>query len=527
MTTTPLDVRLDALREARTLGADRVAPELLDDLDGLLRRADGRRALSSDHTVVGLFGATGSGKSSLFNALVGEDLAAVHVLRPTTSEPLAVTGDPAGAIPLLDWLGVRDRRTIAQPLDPRAERLILLDLPDFDSVESAHRAIAERFASQVDALVWVVDPEKYADAVLHTDFIARHARHGAVTLVVLNQIDRLGAEATARVVESLRGILRADGLADARVFAASAQTGEGLAPVRRAIGDLAATRAAAAARLAADVDAIAGRLPEPGTTPARGSRSAETALVDQLAVAGGADTVARAVAASYRMRSGRATGWPLVSWVLRLRPDPLRRLGLRPTPDRDPSLHRTSLPPMNAAASARASLAVRSYAEQAAAALTEEWRAPVRRAADDALAGLPDALDQAIARAALPARGSWWWVPVGVLQWVSIVIALAGIVWLLGLAWLPTIGILPPPVPTVEGWPVTTLLIAGGVLLGIALGLASAGISALVAASRRRRARAAIVAEVRDVAREQVIASVTAELDRARDYGAAVERARS
>lgn len=527
MTAATLDVRLTALREVQTLGTDRVAPELLGELTALLRRADGRRALSGDHTVVGLFGATGSGKSSLFNALVGEDLAAVHVLRPTTSEPLAVTSDPAGAVPLLDWLGVRDRRTLAQPMDPRAERLILLDLPDFDSVESAHRAIAERFASQVDALVWVVDPEKYADAVLHTDFIARHARHGAVTLVVLNQIDRLGSEATPRVVDSLRGILAADGLADARVFAASARTGEGLAELRRAIGDLAASRATATARLTADVEAIAARLPDPGRPPARGSQSALTSLVEQLAVAGGADTVARAVAASYRMRSGRATGWPIVSWLLRLRPDPLRRLGLRPDPDRDPSLHRTSLPPMNAAAAARASLAVRSYAEQAAAPLTEEWRAPIRRAADDALAGLPDALDQAVARAALPARDSWWWIPVGVLQWMSIVIALAGVLWLLGLAWLPTIGIVPPAVPTVEGWPVTTLLVVGGLLLGIALGLASAGISALVAASRRRRARAAIMAEVQQVARERVVAPVAAELDRARDFGAAVERARS
>jgi hypothetical protein len=182
---------------------------------------------------------------------------------------------------------------------------------------------------------------------------------------------------------------------------------------------------------------------------------------------------------------------------------------------------------MNAAASARASLAVRGYAEASAAGLSEEWLAPVRRAADDALAGLPDALDQAVARAPLPAKGSWWWIPVAVLQWLSVALALAGVVWLLGLAWLPTIGIVPPAVPAVEGWPVTTLLVVGGVLLGIVLGLAFAGISALVAASRRRRARAAILAEVRDVARERVVASVAAEVDRARQFGAAVGRARA
>lgn len=528
MTRLDLADRLAALREARRLGEDRLPDGLLDELDALLLRADGRRALSADHTVVGLFGATGSGKSSLFNALVGDDLAAVHVLRPTTSQPLAVTTDGPGAVPLLDWLGVGDRRTIERPLDPRADRLILLDLPDFDSVAAEHRLIAERFAGQVDALVWVVDPEKYADAVLHTDFIARHARHGAVTLVVLNQSDRLTADESASVVDSLRGVLAADGLSGARVFATSARTGAGIPELRRAIGDLAASRAAITARLTADVDEMASRLPDPGAAPEAIGRAAESDLVEQLAMAGGADTVARAVGASYRMRSGRATGWPIVSWVLRLRADPLRRLGLRPADrgDRDPSLHRTSLPAMNAAATARASLAVRAFAEASAAPLTEDWRAPVRRAADDALAGLPDALDQAVARTPLPARGSWWWVPVAVLQWVSIVIALAGVLWLLGLAWLPTVGIVPPPVPRVEGWPVTTLLVAGGLLLGVVLGLASAGVSALVAGSRRRRARAAVVAEVRTVTRDRVIAPVAAELDRARAFGAAVRRAR-
>src|SRR5690606_11100381 len=126
-----------------------------------------RRALSSEHTVIGLFGATGSGKSSLLNALVGADLARTHVRRPTTSEPLAVVTDSVGASELLDWLEVHDRHTLVAPIDSRATQLILLDLPDFDSVEVAHRITAERLASQVDALVWVVDPQKYADAVLH------------------------------------------------------------------------------------------------------------------------------------------------------------------------------------------------------------------------------------------------------------------------------------------------------------------------------------------------------------------------
>lgn len=62
-----------------------------------------RRALSGDHTVVGFFGATGSGKTSLFNAVVGEDLGKAAARRPTTSSPLAAIWEPDGSEEL--WTG--------------------------------------------------------------------------------------------------------------------------------------------------------------------------------------------------------------------------------------------------------------------------------------------------------------------------------------------------------------------------------------------------------------------------------------
>src|SRR5690606_41369104 len=45
--------------------------------------------------------------------------------------------------------------------------LVLLDLPDFDSVERGYAAEVERLLRMVDVVVWVVDPQKYADHVLH------------------------------------------------------------------------------------------------------------------------------------------------------------------------------------------------------------------------------------------------------------------------------------------------------------------------------------------------------------------------
>ena len=50
---------------------------------------------------------------------------------------------------------------------------------------------AERVLELVDVFVWVTDPQKYADARLHDEFVSLLSQHDAVTLAVLNQSDRL------------------------------------------------------------------------------------------------------------------------------------------------------------------------------------------------------------------------------------------------------------------------------------------------------------------------------------------------
>jgi ribosome biogenesis GTPase A len=524
-----LDDRLAALRTLRTTGDGRIPSSLATEVDALLARASKRRERSPGYTVVGVFGATGSGKSSLVNALVGAEVARTHVRRPTTSEALAVTWEPEGAVELLDWLGVRDRVVRDEPIDPRARQLVLLDLPDFDSVESVNRAEAERLAAQVDALVWVVDPQKYADAVLHTQFITPHARHADVTLIVLNQSDLLAPADLPKVTSSLKQIVERDGIPKATVLTVSARTGDGVDGLRSAIGNLAAARSTRDARLAADSGALAERMAAPGK-PRRPDPRAENALADEIGMAAGADVVARAVAGSYRKRSAQATGWPLISWIGRFRADPLKRLGLgaaKAARDsetrRDPDLHRTSMPPLSSAARARVSLAVRGFADAAATGLTEQWRSGMRARAELALETLPDALDLAIARTPLPARGSWWWVPLAILQWAAVLTGLVGVGWLLAAAFLPRFGFPAPDVPQVEGWAVPTLLIVGAVLAGILLGLLGGALAALTAASRRRRTRRRLLDAVGVVVRETVVAPLGVELDRVRDFATALK----
>src|SRR6478609_9959708 len=141
-----LDRRLDALNEARELADGALPDEALDEVLDILERASSRRSLSADHTVVGFFGATGSGKSSLFNAVSGAEIATAAARRPTTSEPLAGIWGVEGSDALLDWLEVRKRHAAA-PIKGFADDdtgLILLDLPDFDSTRAANREIVQR-----------------------------------------------------------------------------------------------------------------------------------------------------------------------------------------------------------------------------------------------------------------------------------------------------------------------------------------------------------------------------------------------
>ncbi len=529
-----VDALLGALSEAAELGAGRVPQDELEAVRRIAASASERRALSAEHTVVGFFGATGSGKSSLMNALAGSAIARTHVRRPTTSEPLAAIWDPRGASALLDWLQVRDRRIMDRPFAPGQElSLILIDLPDFDSVALEHRAIAERLAGQVDVLVWVVDPQKYADAVIHRDFIAPLATHASVTTAVLNQVDRLPEAEVGHVVDSLRGLLRGDGLEGVQVLPVSATTGAGIDVLRHRIARFAAERKAASQRLAADVRSIAARLEHAGVPGKVRSVDAQ-ALERGLAAAANVDAVSQAVAGSYRKRAGQVTGWPLTAWMLRLAPDPLRRLHLAFGRDggRDTEVHRTSMPPMTAAQRAQAGTAVRAYADTAASGLGEGWSAAIHEHAADALESLPSELDRAVARTDLGARGSWWWPLLAALQWLALIAAVLGGVWLLLPLLLPLWGMVAPGIPQVEGtqtwldgWPIPLVALIGGVLLGIVLGIIGALVGGAVGAARRSRARRRLRREVHGVAQAVVVLPIEGERERAREFAVAVARA--
>jgi hypothetical protein len=485
----------------------------------IVDRAGERLALSRDHTVVALVGATGSGKSSLFNRLADVDLSTVGRRRPTTGHAHACVWGSDRADELLDWLGVPASRRFAPraPADGDLAGLVLLDLPDFDSVEAAHRIEVDRLLALVDLMVWVLDPQKYADRVVHKQYLSQFSRHRDVTVVVLNQADLLGPVDTDRCLDDLLGLLGADGLGGVPVLATSAVGPPGLGPLPERLRRAVAARQAVLRRLSADVDGVvAGLAPVVAAEPARDAvdRAAARALTDALARAAGVPVVADATRRAYIHRAVRSTGWPVLRWLRRLRPDPLSRLRLGPrsTGAGEPGpVAATSIPPAAPAARAAMGLALRTLGERAGDRLPAPWPAAVSTAARSHVDDLPDALDVAIATTDLGmSRRPVWWRLIGGLHWLLAVVGVLGLIWLLVRYALFVVALPDLPAPSVGRIPVPTLMLAGGLLGGLLLAAVARPVVRIAARRKANRAARRMRAAVERVGEEKVLDPVRA-----------------
>ncbi len=517
--------RVEGLLAAAEAARGRLDDAIVDDAETVAQRAATRLRLSAEHTVVAIAGATGSGKSSTYNALTGLELSSVGVRRPTTSWASACVWGTEGATELLEWLGIPPRHQTQRDsmLDSRGRRdhdldgVVLLDLPDHDSTEVSHHLEVDRLVQLADLLVWVLDPQKYADAAIHERYLAPLATHAEVMVVVLNHIDTVPEDRRDAMVGDVRRLLAADGLGDVPVYPISARHDLGVDALRREVAGRVAAKKQTRTRLEADLRASATRLSEasgPGKTRALSEKRVED-LEDALAESAGVPTVVDAVEKSMRLRARRATGWPLVSWFSKLRPDPLKRLhlDLGSAGKALTGTSRTSLPQTTPVQRARVDTEVRALADEASDGLGRPWVESVRRSSTSRLGDLGDRLDAAMAATDLGVERVPRWVgAVRMVQWLLITAALVGGAWLLALGVIGWMRLPELPTPSVGVVPLPTLLLVGGVLLGVLLALLS---RALVGVSARRRADAAderLRAAVREVATELVVQPVAREL---------------
>ncbi len=523
---TGLADRLDALQELLKLSRERLDPAIVADAEQIAAKAGERLRFGEAHTVVALAGATGSGKSSLFNTLVGEPLSTVGMRRPTTDVAHAAVWGSQDATSLLDWLEVPRRHLLGAEPEPELDGLVLLDLPDVDSVQQSNRLEAERLVERVDLLVWVLDPQKYADAALHERYLLPLAAHSDIMLIVLNQVDRLSPEARTGCLDDLTALLKSEGLVAAPVLPASARTGDGIPSLRAVLARNVAAKQAAVRRLAADVSALAERLDDAcaGTTNQAVTAADRTSLTGALSAAAGVDVVSEAVAGANRLRARRATGWPVTAWTSRLRLDPARRLRLRDEPS---ELVRTSLPGPSALQRAHVDNALRRISDRAASGLPQPWPQAIRRAATSSQDRMPDLLDQAVAGTDLGlGRRPHWWRAAGAMQWLLLGAAAAGLIWLGMLFLVAWLQLPAPPLPRWGRVPVPTLLLVLGLVLGFVLAQICGLFARTGAARRARLARRRLERRISQLADEVVLEPVERELSARLEFCAAVARMR-
>jgi GTPase Era involved in 16S rRNA processing len=506
--------RLNELTTALAAGAGRLEMAPVKTARELIDRIGERLRLGGERTVVALVGATGSGKSSLFNALAGIELAEVGVRRPTTGHPSACIWSAEGADPLLDWLDVpRSMRTNRESvLDGTRQNdlhgLVLLDLPDHDSTQVSHRLEVERLVELVDLLVWVVDPQKYADEALHA-YLRHLSGHAAVMLVVLNQMDRLSPVEAQTCATDLRRLLDSDGLSSVALITTSTRNGAGVLQLRQLLAELVGRRGAFAGRALADIDASALAL-RPGLAPSepdptRLPRSEQ--LVAALGDAAGLPVMLDAVAAEYRLLAAAHTGWPPLTWYRRLRPDRLSRVGLDAGAEAEVRRLTTGRPPAATPAQReRVAVAVREVTAASAERLPRPWADAVRSAAVATGDELRAALDAAVRAVDITLRPPTWWP---VLRTVQLGLAAASAV---GLLWWLLLLVGAAGSPSVGGASLASLLLVDAVGLGALVAIASRWLVHLGAQHRRTQVQTALLTAVGAVAVEQVIAPIAAVL---------------
>lgn len=227
-----------------------------------------RRDYLGSAIVVAIAGGTGSGKSSLLNALAGEEIASTSAIRPHTNEAMAWA--PANDETMRALLGSMGIKQIAD--NDWMSSVALVDLPDLDSIADDHRATVEELLPHVDAVIWVFDPVKYNDPGLHDDFLSPLAGYERQFLFVLNKADLLeradgqSVNALELVHEDLTLTLTDDGFVDPQplVVAADPAVGPpaGIDAVRDALDQRLASKHAASAKIVEDIAAAARLLGE-------------------------------------------------------------------------------------------------------------------------------------------------------------------------------------------------------------------------------------------------------------------------
>ena len=178
--------------------------------------------------LVALVGSTGAGKSTLMNTVVGSQVSATGIRRPTTNSPvLACHPDDMRwfaenvflpTLPRVRQQGLampgRDGLLVLAASELMPQGVAILDTPDIDSVVEAHHEFAHQFLDASDLWLFVTTARRYADAAVWE--MLKDARdRGAALAVALSRVPPTAAGELSAHFDSM---LAANGLGEVRRF---------------------------------------------------------------------------------------------------------------------------------------------------------------------------------------------------------------------------------------------------------------------------------------------------------------------
>src|SRR5579875_245408 len=180
---------------------------------------------SAAPVLVALVGSTGAGKSTLVNSIVGIQVSATGVRRPTTNSPvLACHPDDAEwfaennflpSLPRVRQEGLarpgRDGLLVLAATEGMPKGVALLDTPDIDSVVKAHHEFAYQFLDASDLWLFVTSATRYADAPVWQ--VLQHARDRGASLGIV--LSRVPQPHRAELVAHFAAMLDANGISAA------------------------------------------------------------------------------------------------------------------------------------------------------------------------------------------------------------------------------------------------------------------------------------------------------------------------
>ena len=240
-------------------------------------------------------GSTGAGKSTLVNSLVGRQVSAPGVIRPTTRAPVLVHHSKDARWFADDRILPGLARSSGATKDSRSLQLVvvdsippglaLLDAPDIDSVVVENRQLAAQLLAAADLWLFVTSAARYADAVPWTFLRAAADRSAAVAVV----LDRVPPRAMTEVPPHLGQLMSERGLEESPLFAVPETTvdadgllpASAIQPIRGWLASLAADQASRAKVVHQTLDGAIGALAAKAPNVARAVEE-QLEVIEQL-----------------------------------------------------------------------------------------------------------------------------------------------------------------------------------------------------------------------------------------------------